>query len=142
MAKNPALGVDLRLTDAGGWTGAGTTDVAVTANNDLSTIDDADNVRQALLRRLNTPKGGLWAHPSYGNPVWDILSEPMSETWLSHASWIIRECINDEPRAETINVKYKAVPAERRVQFTVEYRVTGDDEVKNLVWSALKKEVW
>lgn len=140
MAKNPALGVDLRLENSGDWLGSGTADLAATADSGINTIDDADNVRQALLRRLNTPKGGLWAHPEYGNPVWDILSEPMSETWLAQAVWLVRECINDEPRAEVVSISREAIPAKRVVRFTVVYRVTGDDELKNLVWDALKEE--
>lgn len=131
---NKALGIDITLSGSLHWTDAATGDIQTTQSNDLSIIDDLMVVKQALLKRLSTRKGELWAHPDYGCGIWDILSELMSDTWYAEAVATIKECINDEPRAKVISVSYSSTPQDRQVIFTISYQIVDDGRQDNLVW--------
>lgn len=132
--KNLQLGTDLKLENVGSWLNAAETDVATTESGDLAVIDDRDNVRQALLRRFNTPVGVLWAHPEYGNPVWDILSEGIDDDFLHRATDGLRDCILQEPRVELISISYTENPEARLVIFDISYKLLNDTRVDNLNW--------
>lgn len=131
---NKALGIDIALSGVLQWTDTATGDIQTTKSNDLSTVDDLTVVKQALVKRLNTHKGDLWAHPGYGCAIWDIISDPMSDTWYLEAVATIKECINDEPRAKAISVSYVSIPEDRQVTFTVSYQIVDDGRQDNLVW--------
>ncbi|WP_285718844.1 GPW/gp25 family protein [Pelosinus sp. IPA-1] len=132
VIKNKALGIDIALESNSNLLAA-TGDIRTTDTNDLAVIDDLEVVRQALVKRLNTRKGELWAHPEYGCDIWDILSELMTDTWYKQAVSTIRDCINDDPRSQVISVTYDSVPQDRQVTFTILYSVI-DGRKDNLVW--------
>ncbi len=131
---NKRLGIDLKITGNAGWFSTTQGDLAVNDFADIGIVDDVAVVDQALKQRLNTQKGELWAHPEYGNPVFDILSELMSNDWYMQAVAGLKECINDEPRAECVNISYDSTPQERRVEFTIRYKIVGDGRQGNLIW--------
>lgn len=108
----------------------------ITSNGDLAIVSGPDNVRQAVTRRLNTPRGSLFAHPTYGNPVYDMLSEPITESWIGRAISCIQECLSDEPRIILINISTQVIPESRNVCFTVSYQLVNDSEVENITWEA------
>lgn len=137
---NEKLGVDLKITDTDNWLSPESGGLVVTASGDAATIDDAALVDQALRVRLNTRKGELWAHPEYGNPVYDILSELMTPDWFARAVAGLTDCINDESRANCVGVTYSAVPQERRVEFAIRYRIV-DGRQNNLIWNYATEEV-
>ena len=134
MAVNQALGIDIALSGVSQWTDS-SGDLSVSTTNDLQTVNDLTVVRQAFIKRLNTRKGELWAHPEYGCGIWDILSELMSDTWYGQAVATVTECINDDPRAQVLSVTYEAVPQERQVTFTITYQILSDGRQDNLVWT-------
>lgn len=120
---NPKLGVDLAGPDlAAGYTG------------DVRLIEDKENVRGAILRQLNTPLGGLFAHPEYGNPVYDILSEIMDDAWAGKAVVGIRQCLAQEPRIKVESVRVDLSPEQRWAVFEILYKVLDEPGVENLVW--------
>lgn len=131
---NKRLGIDLKITGNAGWFSTTQGDLTVNDFEDISIVDDVAVVDQALKQRLNTRKGELWAHPEYGNPVFDILSELMSNDWYMQAVAGLKECINDEPRAECVNISYDSTPQDRRVEFTIRYKIVGDGRQGNLIW--------
>ena len=135
MAEMKQLGKDLKLEDATFFDGLSGPEV--THLKDFETIHSADNVRQALLIRLNCRKGDLWAHPNFGNPVWDMLSRPMDENFIGDATRGIKECLSAEPRAELIRIEAQPDYLSRQIDFTIRYRVLGDPKSHNLVWTAV-----
>lgn len=67
-----ALGVDLNLTaDVGELQARGTTDEVLSLSSDkggrISVVKGYNNLKQAILLRLNTPKGTMPLHPEYGS---------------------------------------------------------------------------
>jgi phage baseplate assembly protein W len=119
MATNQErLGIDLRLLrnldriksnrDPGN-------DLAVrkrpeTNRVDLDTHAGADNLVQALLLRLLTPKGELavLGHPEYGSRLEELIGELNSETIRNRAKLYTLEALTADPRVKqvlSVNVK-------------------------------------
>lgn len=120
---NPKLGVDLAGPD-----------LVPTYTGDVSLVKDKDNVRGAMLRRLNTPLGGLFAHPWYGNPVYDILSDIMNQAWAGKAVVGIRQCLKQEPRINVESVQVDIFPEDRLAVFNIVYSIFDTPKEENLVW--------
>ena len=131
---NKRLGKDFKITGTSGWFTTLQGDLVINSFSDIDTVDDVAVVDQALKQRLNTRKGGLWSHPDYGNPVFDIVSELMSREWYMQAVADVMDCINEEPRAECIDVSFTSTPQNRSVEFVIEYRIVGDGRRRNLNW--------
>ncbi len=128
---NLTLGIDIALTGTADML-TGTSDIC-TAGNDLASVEDVDVVRQALILRLNTPKGDLWAHPDYGCDIWDLISEPLSDDWVKQAVNAITECINADARTQAVSVTYDIAYVERTATFKIVYQIV-DGRQDNLVW--------
>lgn len=120
---NPKLGVDLAGPD-----------LAPTYQGDLALVEDKANVKGAILRRLNTPLGGLFAHPWYGNPVFNIISEPMDESWQGKAIAGIWQCLEREPRIRVESVSIEVYPEQRIATFNIMYSLIERPGSENLVW--------
>lgn len=120
---NPRLGVDLAGHD-----------LRNTPQGDLALMEDIENVRYAIYRRLETPLRSLFAHPDYGNPVHDLLSEPMDQTWQGKAIAGIRECLAQEPRITVLKVVVDIDIENRKAVFSISYAVMGIPRADNLVW--------
>lgn len=120
---NPKLGIDLAGPD-----------LIPTYQGDTALVDDRANVRGAMMRRLNTPLGGLFAHPEYGNPVHDLLSETMDEAWQGKALAGIRQCLDQEPRIKVEDVQVYIYPEQRKAFFNISYAVLDDPGIENIVW--------
>lgn len=120
---NPKLGVDLAGPD-----------LVPTYTGDVALVDDKMNVKGAILRRLNTPPGGLFAHPWYGNPVYDIMSETMDDAWAGKAVAGIRQCLDQEPRIKVESVEVSIYPEQRLAVFEITYRILDEPGAENLVW--------
>jgi|GEM_PF-1576805 Gene 25-like lysozyme. len=134
MDELKQLGKDLKLekpTYMEGLSG-----LEINTSKDMGLIHSADNVRQAILMRLNCQKGNLWAHPEYGNPLLDMLSLPMTEDFVHEATRAIKECLLAESRAELVEIVPEIEAIHRRIAFTIYYRVLNDPKPHNLVWSA------
>ncbi len=128
---NTKLGVDIAVTTLN----AGGAGVLSVSGGDMQAINDAENVRQALIMRLYCPKGTLIRHPEYGNGIYERLSEPMSDEFIALALADIAECFNQEPRTDLVEITPLAMAAERIIQFTIKYRIKGSPGVENLVYN-------
>ena len=67
---------------------------------DYQTIDGRDNLGQAVLMRLLTPRGELaeLGHPEYGSRLDELLGAPNSETRRGLAKLFVLEALAQEPR--------------------------------------------
>ncbi|WP_041275356.1 GPW/gp25 family protein [Desulforamulus ruminis] len=126
MAVNPKLGTALAFTLQ--------ENLQINSRGRYRVQDGPENVRQAVWLRIHTPLGALVLHPEYGNPVYDLLSEPMDETWPTRAALAMRECLSYEPRIEVQAVQIKLSHEERKVQFVITYIVLGQPKPENVVW--------
>lgn len=119
---NQKLGVDLADPD-----------LTVTYQGDLALTDGKDNVKNALLRRLNTPLGALFAHPEYGNPVFDLISDVINAAWAGKAVAGIRECLDQEPRIKGDSV-VEMYLEQRQAVSQISYSILDKPGTENLVW--------
>jgi len=71
---------------------------------DFDLIQGGDNLGQALVTRILTPKGELTSlgHPDYGSRVHEIVGSENTETTRNLLKLFIIEAIQREPRVEEI----------------------------------------
>ena len=71
---------------------------------DFDTVDGRDNLAQAIVMRLLTPRGELaeLGHPEYGSRLNELLGTPNSETRRGLAKLFVLEALTQEPRIEKV----------------------------------------
>jgi phage baseplate assembly protein W len=71
---------------------------------DFSTLDGRDNLAQAIVLRLLTPRGELaeLGHPEYGSRLNELLGTPNTETRRSLAKLFVLEALAQEPRIDKV----------------------------------------
>jgi len=83
---------------------------------DIGLINDVQNLGQAIIIRLCTPRGELaaLAHPEYGSRLSDLVGRPNTETTRNLAKLYILESLKLEPRIEkVINVSVEPAQGTR-----------------------------
>ena len=87
-----------------------------TDGRDLTLVSGRDNLGQAILMRLLTPRGELaaLAHPDYGCRLWELVGRPNTETTRNLMKLHILEALAAEPRvAQVEDVTVDDVPSTR-----------------------------
>jgi phage baseplate assembly protein W len=71
---------------------------------DFTTLDGRDNLAQAIVMRLLTPRGELTelGHPEYGSRLNELLGTPNTETRRGLAKLFVLEALAQEPRIEKV----------------------------------------
>jgi phage baseplate assembly protein W len=137
------LGADLHLLsplDRGDdRTTGGDLRTSVRREVDLAVVAGADNLSQALLLRLLTPRGALepLGHPEYGSRLYTLIGELNSETNRNRARLFVLEAIAQEPRIRQVlalSVTTSRTAAPTRIDISVNAEVAESGEVINLVF--------
>jgi phage baseplate assembly protein W len=96
---------------------------------DLATVSGRDNLGQAIVVRLLTPRGELAAlgHPEYGSRLHELIGDLNTETRRNLARLYILEALAAEPRVEqVVRVTVEPVPEQRsRVDVLLEVKPVG-----------------
>ena len=73
--------------------------------DDLGLVHGVDNLGQAVLLRLLTPRGELaaLAHPEYGSRLHELIGRVNTETTRNLVKLFILESLKQEPRIATID---------------------------------------
>jgi phage baseplate assembly protein W len=82
-------------------------DLAVTRKGDLSTIEEEDNLAQAIICRLTTEEGELYdlGHADYGSRLHEVIGEINNDLTRHKIKSIVQDCLSEEPRiAEIVSV--------------------------------------
>lgn len=121
----------------------------VVENADLAAIDWAENIRLAVLRRLNTPVGAIATtcltvdglvvlNATYGNPAMRYLSEPLHPGTVSLIRQGVIDCLNEEDRIELVDVGSRLEPYPQGVMlvFDLVYTIRETGEQVNLAVAA------
>jgi phage baseplate assembly protein W len=80
---------------------------------DHETVEGRDNLAQAIVMRLLTPRGELaeLGHPEYGSRLHELLGAPNSETRRGLAKLFVLEALAQEPRiAKVVDVSVSPHP--------------------------------
>ena len=103
---------------------------------DLRTIEGRDNLGQAVIVRLLTPRGELapLAHPDYGSRLHELIGRQNTETTRNLVKLHILESLAAEPRIEEV-VDLIVTPAPRtreRVDVLLQVRAVGETAVVSI----------
>lgn len=100
---------------------------------DFETLSGRDNLGQALIARLLTPKGELTplGHPDYGSRLHEVIGAPNTPTTRNLAKLFIIEALKQERRVEKIvRVDVTPHPVERfLVLIAVAVKPIADDAI-------------
>jgi len=71
---------------------------------DLAVSDGRDNLGQAVVTRLLTPRGELagLGHPQHGSRIHELIGEPNTETTRNRLRLFVLEALAAEPRIERV----------------------------------------
>ena len=134
------LGSDLRLLGNLQYQNdrAGGSDLVVTQNQpvDLQTLQDAQNLQQALLLRFLTRQGDLTqlGHPDYGSRLYTLIGELNNTTNRNRAKLFVLEALAAEPRVATVTSVDVTAGARDRINISVSLTAIGSDTPLNLVF--------
>jgi hypothetical protein len=130
------LGVDL-ASDSDGDIG--------TVLDDFATISGVDNVINAFVREIVTPFGHLARYAydvdglkavdeDYGNVAYAMLSEPLTNAWVSNMLDHIKDVGESHPRIDLSSVDYDIVTEDLgHVRFSIDFKVLSVPKSYNLV---------
>jgi len=97
--RDEKLGRDLKLKFE--QTGA---DIVVTPKGDLDTVDNEDNLAQAIIARLATDEGELYdiGHADYGSRLHELIGEVNNPITRQRIKTVVKECLDQEPRIKEV----------------------------------------
>jgi phage baseplate assembly protein W len=99
---------------------------------DLETVSGQDNLAQAIVVRLLTPRGELAAlgHPEYGSRLHELIGRQNTETTRNLARLFILESLQQEPRiAKIVELVVAPSPGSRdRVDVRLRVQPVGATE--------------
>lgn len=119
-----ALGVDLSLmSESDNFIQRGTTDELVSLSaggKGIYTVGGYDNLKQALLMRLNTQKGSLPLHPEYGIDISQIIGKRNSVATVNKLKVMVEQALRYDGRVGSASVTaYKVSGEEVTLSATV-----------------------
>jgi phage baseplate assembly protein W len=137
------FGADLRLlgdlvrqNDRAGGSDLLTATRKETAKNDLQTLTDVDNLKQALLLRFLTRMGDLTqlGHPAYGSRLYTLIGELNTATNRNRAKIFVLEALAAEPRVARV-VSVDVIPGFRdTLNISVSLIAIGSNTPLNMVF--------
>jgi phage baseplate assembly protein W len=83
---------------------------------DMGSVSGDQNLGQAIVARLLTPKGELsgLAHPEYGSRLHELIGRQNTETTRNLIKLFILDSLQDEPRIEEVlDVTVEPIPGRR-----------------------------
>jgi len=110
------------------------TEIEIGGKGDLQTVTGRDNMVQAIRNRLGTRVGELdeLGHPDYGSYLDMIVGEPNIPDTHRIIEALVRDCLNQDPRIESIlDVRVGASDEDKRlgrVMINVDIRIIETSE--------------
>jgi phage baseplate assembly protein W len=102
----------------------------------IALASDVDELEQAMLLILSTPKRQRIMRPEFGCQIHDLLFAPINASTLAAAEHYVREALAWwEPRIEVVDVL--AAPAAERnaaIQMSIRYTVKATNDERSLVY--------
>jgi phage baseplate assembly protein W len=103
---------------------------------DLQTVQDVQNLQQALLLRFLTRQGALAAlgHPDYGSRLYTLIGQLNTDTNRSRAKLFVLEALTAEPRVASVISVVVTPGARDRIDISVSLLAIQNDTPLNLVF--------
>jgi phage baseplate assembly protein W len=105
--------------------------------HDLDTVQDRENLGQALILRLMTPQGSLrdLGHAAYGSQLYRLIGESKTEAQRNLCRAYVLEAVAQEPRVEPKAVALTFDPLAESVDsfvFTIEVKPLASADTLSL----------
>lgn len=110
---------------------------------DLNTVQGKDNLIQAIIIRLLTPKGELsrLGHPDYGSRLHEMVGSTNTENTRNLVKLRIIESLNQEPRIESIEEVIVEPSIQRRSSIDVYIRVKPINQADSINFGPLNLDL-
>jgi phage baseplate assembly protein W len=109
-------------------------DLVVSPSGQILTIGGADNVKEAIIRRIGTALGESYRHPDYGSRLPELVGEENDDVTWAKAVRTVKQAMNLEPRVgEITDVYVKAIDGDR-FDVLAFYKLIDDDTPRNMVF--------
>lgn len=128
MAAHDTSSLDLRLVPRPAPVGSGEVE-------DLARVDGRENLAQALILRLLTPRGALagLGHAAYGSRLGELVGRPKTESVRALCKAYVLEAVAQEARVEPGLLEFAFDPASEgpsELRFSLILQpITGEDPV-------------
>lgn len=109
-------------------------DLESSYSGDLILINGIETKKQSIVLRLKTKKGSNVFHPDYGNDLYSILSENVTETWIKKALSYVKECIEQDETVIVKSIKATFKNEKREIDFYIEYFLTEYSIEDSINW--------
>lgn len=109
-------------------------DLESSYSGDLILINGIETKKQSIVLRLKTKKGSNVFHPDYGNDLYSILSENVTETWIKKALSYVKECIEQDETVIVKSIKATFKNEKREIDFYIEYFLTEYSTEDSINW--------
>lgn len=109
-------------------------DLVVSPSGQVLTVAGADNVKEAVIRRIGTALGESCRHPDYGSRLPDLVGEENDDVTWAKAVRTVKQALSLEPRVGQIaDVYVKAIDG-NRFDVLAFYKLIDDDTPRNIVF--------
>lgn len=109
-------------------------DLESSYSGDLILINGIETKKQSIVLRLKTKKGSNVFDPDYGNDLYSILSENVTETWIKKALSYVKECIEQDETVIVKSIKATFKNEKREIDFYIEYFLTEYSTEDSINW--------
>lgn len=84
----------------------------IATRGEIATVSGVDNLRQAIINRLLTPRGTLLMHPSYGSNLYALMGSPATKDNMVMIEDEIASTIKKDGRVQDVEIVNSTVEGE------------------------------
>lgn len=89
-------------------------------HGDVAVVSGVENIKQATIKRLMTPRGSLLLHPNYGSTITQFLGSNTTRETLTKIDTEIQATIKKDSRIQEVTLEHSEIAEEGyRGEFTV-----------------------
>ena len=109
-------------------------DLKLNYSGDIVLVTQVEAKRQSIVLRLKTRKGSNMFHPDYGNDLYSMISDNITELWLKKAMSYVKECIEQDDTVIVKSIDSSFENEKRIVNFYIKYYLSEYGIEDSLDW--------
>ncbi len=109
-------------------------DLKLNYSGDIVLVTQVEAKRQSIVLRLKTRKGSNMFHPNYGNDLYSMISDNITELWLKKAMSYVKECIEQDDTVIVKSIDSSFENEKRTVNFYIKYYLSEYGIEDSLDW--------
>lgn len=100
----------------------------------IALADGLDNIRQAIIHRLGTPRGSILFNRGYGSDLHRLPFEPNTETMENMLRLTVEKALSQEKRIRFTDMDVRRNLEAQRLDLAVTYTVRASNQVDSLIY--------